>query len=273
METSKPRALYHYTTQEGLIGIIKSGKGWATHAIFFNDSKEYFYAREQLDKGIDELNGSMDERNRYFFKCLGSSLPDLFPDIFLFSFSEADDLLSLWRGYGNHLGSYSIGFRTERLEVVAAREGFKLLKCIYDPSEHKKIINRLICEILAYHEQLRALPDHLFIEAALNHFWEQFLLLAPSIKNPSFEEEQEWRLVSMSRRAREIQFRPGSSCPVPFLEVPFSDTEGKLPLYHIIVGPTVEPKRSCQAVLRLLTAFGQHSPKSVHPSKIPYRTW
>ena len=42
----KPAILYHYTTPEGLKGILQSGKLWATEVRYMNDASELDYALE-----------------------------------------------------------------------------------------------------------------------------------------------------------------------------------------------------------------------------------
>src|ERR1700681_656381 len=40
------RLLYHYTTQDGILGIVKSKEIWATHHQCLNDQREYLHAKE-----------------------------------------------------------------------------------------------------------------------------------------------------------------------------------------------------------------------------------
>jgi hypothetical protein len=39
-EQAKPELLYHYTTQHGLLGILKQKCIWATHIRYLNDTSE-----------------------------------------------------------------------------------------------------------------------------------------------------------------------------------------------------------------------------------------
>jgi len=44
--SDKPdRPLYHYTTQEGLLGIVKKREMWATHHQYLNDTQEFLHAK------------------------------------------------------------------------------------------------------------------------------------------------------------------------------------------------------------------------------------
>jgi len=37
---AQPKLLYHYTTQEGLLGILEKASIWATHYRYLNDASE-----------------------------------------------------------------------------------------------------------------------------------------------------------------------------------------------------------------------------------------
>jgi hypothetical protein len=46
LEQTPAKPLYHYTTQEGLLGIVKNREIWATHTQYLNDRLEYKHALE-----------------------------------------------------------------------------------------------------------------------------------------------------------------------------------------------------------------------------------
>src|SRR5258708_37938810 len=56
------KPLYHYTTQKGLLGIIKSRQIWATHTQYLNDRREFLHAvdlvREEIKRLLDETRHS-----------------------------------------------------------------------------------------------------------------------------------------------------------------------------------------------------------------------
>lgn len=51
--TKLPETLYHYTNQEGFLGIISSKKIWATDILFLNDAIEFEYSVNLLKNSID----------------------------------------------------------------------------------------------------------------------------------------------------------------------------------------------------------------------------
>ena len=54
------KPLYHYTTQTGLLGIIRDRQIWATHTQYLNDHREFLHAvdlvRGEIQRLLNEQN-------------------------------------------------------------------------------------------------------------------------------------------------------------------------------------------------------------------------
>jgi hypothetical protein len=111
--------LYHYTTADGLKGIIENGELWSTSAYYLNDSAEILYGYRILDLALEEWlkraippedsisRGYAESLRRYFgYDALERNV---ITPVFLTCFCEEGNLLSQWRTYGSS-GGYSIGF-------------------------------------------------------------------------------------------------------------------------------------------------------------------
>lgn len=290
---TEPRAVFHYTSQSGLVGIIKDSKVWATSICYMNDAREFNYARQLLHDTVISLVPSDNEpfaRLLPFLKPSPSTW-DVFPDIFVFSLSEQSDRLGLWRAYAGGTSGYSIGFSTRELTAAAESAGFTLVKCTYDLREQKELISRLIDDTRVWVNSFGASDAHM-LEDIGRSFWEAFVILAARIKHPSFIEENEWRLVSKGMTIpkpidgkelreskalfsvpREVLLRAGPSTLVPYVEIPLINSEGRLPLYTVRVGPNVDPHRAAHSVNVLLQTSRQSALKGVGLSTIPFRTW
>lgn len=287
-----PKALYHYTSQTGLVGIIRDRTAWATNICHMNDAREFNYARELLYMVLETFE--FDE-NEHFANLVHSLKPatwDIYPNIFVFSMSKHHDRLGLWRAYSGRSTGYSVGFSTAELKAICERAGFRLVRCTYNKEEQQRLILELIQDTRSWinsfdENRLSMLRDH-----ATEKFWEAFAILAAQIKHPAFFEEDEWRLVSdgmyIPRSAdekpideskhlvfdgRKINVRTGPSTLTPYVDLPLANTDGLLPIYHILAGPSIDPERAVHGVQMLLYSHNQHSQKSVHGSTIPYRTW
>src|SRR4051812_23669938 len=126
--------LFHYTSPEGLIGIVKERCLWATSAFYLNDSQELLggieIARKQLESIADE-SASQDQRARinwllHDIRNVGTVQSKA---AFICSLSSERDLLSQWRAYCRG-GGFSIGFPADQLRDIAAAQQFSLNECI-----------------------------------------------------------------------------------------------------------------------------------------------
>jgi hypothetical protein len=99
-------------------------------------------------------------------------------------------------------------------------------------------------------------------------------LTAPALKDASFAEEAEWRLVRLPSSFEEgkLQFREGRSMLIPYNQHFFPDNCDSVPIEELIIGPTPHPELAREAAQALLTSHGLPSTK-VRSSAIPYRTW
>jgi hypothetical protein len=89
---------FHYTTGEGLIGIIESGSLRATQIARLNDSKEFIYSGEELQKAIQEHRKTgISPQSDFIFSKMLSLLEQPNSEIagaFVTCFTEEDDDLS-----------------------------------------------------------------------------------------------------------------------------------------------------------------------------------
>ena len=121
--------------------------------------------------------------------------------VFVGSLSEAKDRLSQWRAYSSIGGGFSIGFDPKLIERQAKKQGFYLLKCEYDPEKQKAICAELIsngCRAaqeaeIRFPEQQEEKKQSVRTIGLWHGFVEPLMQIAPVLKNPSFEEEREWR--------------------------------------------------------------------------------
>ena len=267
-----PDYVYHYTTQDGLLGILKDKKIWMTKIQYLNDSSEFSLAIEVLIKTLTKLGidpqslyqkafgkiKSQTDFNSLIIKSLTTS------PVYVASFSEEGDLLSQWRGYSEGNFAYSIKISGARLKAYSNKipDG-TFAKCEYLPEKHTSIIEEFVSEKIQQN-----LSDLLFA------IMSDFLNIAPFIKHPGFHEEKEWRLaiqVSKDKSRFMESVRKGSSMLIPYIEEAIyspnaSEIEG------IIVGPCPHPELSIESVKSALIKF-EIADCVVTKSSIPYRNW
>ena len=65
-----PKILYHYTDQEGLLGIIGKKEIWASHTQYLNDQREFRHAIELVQDELSQMVQRADlRRGRLLKRC------------------------------------------------------------------------------------------------------------------------------------------------------------------------------------------------------------
>ena len=286
--------VYHYTSLEGLIGIINSQKIWATDIMFLNDASEFKYSKDILyeevkklqenDSRFKQANNFDESLGHFFYKFLEENIEKLFPSehfsFYVCSFSEEKDLLSQWRGYCKNGIGFSIGFSLDRLKENFKQASFSIKKCIYNKNKQTDLINDLlkntsekfISEIGSSADKKIAWDTkskYLSVE-----FISEFIKLAPAFKNPHFIEEKEWRVIASLQTpgiiTKLLRFRPGKTMIIPYVELFLPEEDGKLIIDEMVIGPTNDNSLSISSLNLLLMSKNVVCHK-ISSSTVPYR--
>ena len=184
--------------------------------------------------------------------------------MFVTCFTKNGDLLSQWRGYCGPEAGCSVGWAGITLKAAAHQAGFLLAPCIYERDRQRRLVQEL----------LNAFSESPKSEKDIDYFLNVLLsFIAPLFKNPSFEEEDEWRLFTRPglRKTPPVRFRPGKATIIPYAQVPLQSAKARLAdIERLVVGPTTLLGLSTQAIRTCLTSAGVNV-KDVVPSAAPYR--
>ena len=85
-------------------------------------------------------------------------------------------------------------------------------------------------------------------DSILLNFWEPIAMLAPLIKNNSFEDEKEWRLISRPISSSRLAHRRGRSMIAPYFRLSIGNDQHFDCLAEVVVGPTPHPELSKASV-------------------------
>lgn len=98
------------------------------------------------------------------------------------------------------------------------------MKCIYDESRAIALLNAIIQDAVVSRQAGTPL------EKISQSFLGWFFQIAPAIKNRSFWEEREWRLVSLPKWTRDqrVRYREGDTLITPYFEVGFLTAQDEL---------------------------------------------
>jgi Protein of unknown function (DUF2971) len=308
-----PEKLWHYTSIQGFHGIVTSKRIFATDVRFLNDREEFVHARKIADQ-IVAVSPEFDADGFPYRKHLATAVTLAFDSgplsdiqVFVASFSAAEDQLGQWRGYSQGSSGVSLAFDLRSFRPPPDVDTLvSFAPCVYD--EHKKqelladALHHCKEEISGYwqrtfraacernpemytakdkekvvREFLNANPNQKASDedfrVAVTKTRVDCLRVAALLKNPSFQEENEWRLVlpTMMHRLAPMnnppQFRIGKTTLIPYITHPFS-AKVPFPLDDIILGPGSD-ENSIFAARRFLTLQGLNLPPRL--SKVPYR--
>lgn len=273
---SIPTVLYHYTNGDALLEIIRGKKIWATSIHYLNDAKEFAYAIDIAQEVINEQMKNIKEgRLLEAFEPLSRRLDQIAKiNVFVASFSAVGDSLSQWRSYCSQGAGYSIGFSVPPLSTVASEQGFSLEPCIYDQFEQMRIIQALLKESIDsvwFNPRADDEPGSIKVIGAFLH---RFIRVAPTLKHAAFQDELEWRLISVPIAVtdRRWQLRAGKSMLVPFVPIQLTGPSGELPICEICVGPTPHVDLATASASSLLSTEGAKN-WTVKVSQVPFRDW
>lgn len=276
-----PDVLYHYTSLAGLDGIASSQSVWASAAQYMNDSKEYTLAVDIARRQVARLAHSEKDKNRAeLIRYLHDQLERVENlEVCIFSLSSEGDLLSQWRAYCPPNGGYSVGFSGPLLRQVTAPQGGILAKCEYNGQAQEQLVADALTPV--FEELPTLVPKHeesirKIGEEHIGLLFSQLIFVAPLIKDASFQEEMEWRLIWIPGRANSppeaLKFRPGPGVYIPY--VPFSLVHGhvSVPIEELIIGPMPHQESAVRGISGALRERGIRW-HSVRLSQVPFRTW
>jgi len=289
--------LYHYTSLNGILGILESRSVWATHASYLNDASEFFHGlsfAKQVAGGIfmeDDYLAAFGWAVRHGLEAVSAD------SLYVTSFSEKADLLSQWRGYCPPGAGLCVGFTISQLQSFCEERGYRLEKCIYDHKEQSQRVEALVNECfemfpkpritrkeyesldskgrvdanISYRTQTSEGPRKLQADLAVQWLCAEVAEVAPLFKNEGFHEESEWRIVAKEPKER-VKFRASSSYLAPYVELELLSDARRSALREVIIGPNPNQRRCQRAIAMLLKSSGLTN-VDLKVSPLPFNSW
>jgi Protein of unknown function (DUF2971) len=196
-------------------------------------------------------------------------------------------LLSQWRGYGR--GGFAIEFDEDELDALTKLENEKhshqaiiTRKVEYDDHDVVAKLDRFegmgaAFLRVAFEDKVPKLAARADVAKILGdrhpqHFIRHFIETVPFLKNASFREENEYRIVALPTRLhsdaekldgrahKRARFREGAGgTVVPYISL-FGEPERHLPIKKVIVGPHRDQENQFNAARLLLGQHGIEAP-------------
>jgi len=285
--------IYHYTSADGVAGIISNHEIWMSNTAFMNDTTELRML--QNTPSILNEDDFTNENMRHVWRSM-SERRFFDTNYYMASFSMAKDLLEQWWAYGG----FCIGFDAKKLSL---RKGISVYRCLYTAANIKRWI--LKKERIEGQDKLGADEKNFM---AFNVLY----IASMKYKNEHFKNEKEVRLITTSNHnwfydnspemyendlPIHVRRHPAYGFPVPYVKlfierdsnsvgnkVKEKEMEMKtrklrdegtkqrrlLPITEVIIGPIAYQEEAKAACEILLAERGYKSVK-VSVSSIPYR--
>ena len=230
----KPELLYHYTDQDGLLGIIESQAFRATHIRFLNDTEEFEDGLRTAIRMAEQASAGNGENGQRVVKYLEENLRFSFSSQPVYSVSltgalkeyetmrvsidDPGDRLNMWRSYSVGGIGYSIGIPMDPMGPAGATEyhididGVDRQECSYrrDTKEEylTETMNRFVDLVNdCIRKRMERINGGASIEIAMGKMRSElntgFDGILPNLKaqvaackHEGFWEEREWRLTA-----------------------------------------------------------------------------
>ena len=207
-----PSTLYHYCSVNTLLSIVEHKSIWLSDAEKTNDYTEMKWLFSKIGEVIEQILVSYEGKyskevllktKEIAFQTAENLLLKDVPIVqyaksFLTCFSEASDLLSQWRAYGNDGKGVAIGFNAELFNDFS-HGSYYLTKVIYNQEETLKFLHIAIEQPLKWAIESsidKKTNKYNISELTMNvsmlivTIWQEGFMY----KNEMFSEEREWRL-------------------------------------------------------------------------------
>lgn len=276
-----PEVLFHYTNLGGLHGILTTKEVWLSNLYFLNDKNEFDLGLRLINEEIEfqKIGLQIVDTINIYLKAIIEAVNFIKEkdSPYILSLTKNKDLLSQWRGYTENGVGANIGFK----KSFYMKKIFHIFPCIYDEKKQKELIRHIVwTSILIFVGQADArglmkkskdgVDKSVYdepITVAGNYFIYFATIACCLIKDSSFREEEEWRII-YSNSKTQVNFIPQKNYLKPFVKSPLTDINNLI--QSITIGPNPEKELCHLSISKLLKSLNLDKIKIDH-STIPYR--
>lgn len=286
--------VFHYTSIEGLKGILESKNFWVSHSYFMNDVSEVRYTYHLIIDIFEELiNNETDKEVKRFYVFLQKKMITKikfdthdnhrisrgigFRSFeYILSFSLNSDSMNLWSSFTKGTG-YNLGFDFIKLNQLLSKNSsanFIPGYVVYSIEDQKIIIKKKITEfrnIFLKHKNNFTPEKEIQIS---NKFDTSIRLYTNFFKDPVFSNDEEFRIVFYDAALishKKPNYRIKDNILIPFITA-LKNTLDLLPLNSITIGPINHSDLAIEGVTYFLADL-EYNVKNINIKKslIPLR--
>ena len=275
--TERPSVLCHYTTYEGLTGILTDRGFHARHHYDTNDPLELRAPDELSIRVARELSGKYSGLTRtlltYFAQKHPQNRLSEITDVFIASFTSERDEKLHWEKYGNAGAGICIVLKVkdeENPELQRMGIGTELMRVTYEPEEWRMNLRGTFEAVIQEFAGMTNTPrDEDFLrtigQRALVALARLTGKAAMSSKIEDWQHEKEWRVGGMREAASDVPIvePPGRSGRVILL--PGRPLGRLLDIEELIIGGKQNPDSAMERIRTILVNAGYPSADASTP--------
>ena len=274
-ESETPEHLYHYTSIEGVVGILQKRCFFATDVLASPDRSEIRHGFQLAAEVLGSLPSHLlyTELLKSFEKSHG--MLGLGTDSFLHAvcFCHRKDSLTQWRGYSSS-GGFAIEISCpELLRESESGTKFAIGRILYPHDRQRKILEETFSyaasvfdRLVPYFESVPRSELQSKLSAFLLEVGISLIKSTFHFKSEAFESEDEWRVFTLETReslSGRLKFRSRPNAIMPYVELPF-----EAPLVsRLVCSPGPWSSAIEYSIRRLADSLGNHL--TVEESKLP----
>lgn len=264
------KRIYHYTSENGLLGIMQKGKIvlQLTKADSVNDTTEGIEIFEHLLKVCRKLlrKGIVDQAQHDEIISLKNAAKKEYPttyftgdylffdmkdsDVYIMSFCKNNDSLPMWKYYANSgQQGYSLHFNQDKFNdyILHKDSGIYIGFVIYSNKQKEKIISDIITSSISQRNYLRTIED------SINEYQYFF-------KHTAFKDENEIRLMitlpkTTDKPTFETKFKMNRGHLVPYIEWEITQQSDSEMHMFLVNGITIGPLANKELANRNMSLF------------------
>ena len=241
------KTIYHYTSAEGLIGIIKNQELWFTNIYFLNDNNEIFYTyrliediiKELKDELVPKFHKKIKERCQYILgQDYFSSEKSVWyrPEYYVASFSLDNDNINLWNYYTkSNTTGYNIAFRSYHFMDRSLAQG---LVC-YEIDKQRNMIR---ATILKANEEYKNNSRN---KEIVDKLYDNFIIYSLFFKDYHYKNEKEYRIIisvrNQSDEEKECCYKDNNGLITPYKKVDLKELGYEKYQENLIAGVKISP--------------------------------
>lgn len=238
---SKPDLhLYHYTTANAVLSMLKEKTVRATHTDYLNDLSEVHHGQGLIDDRLQVATG--DGKAGAMLKIARETIDQSQSrwNHYVFCMSERHDDLTQWRAYANRGRGFAMEFNFFRSDfrTLPLRERMFMQRVIYSNRDKIASIDAVITSFTDLHQRLtNDFPAYEVASEVGITCAEVLMLQRTFFKDSRFESEHEWRLVVTNPDEKEVITRArGDGNLVREVHLPFSEQPWRTPEFDTVEG-------------------------------------